>query len=424
MKTKMMMVAVMALVLMAGEAVAQFEMSGEFRPRTELRHGFQNLMPPDTDAAFFISQRTRLNLNHTDHKLSFRLVLQDVRVWGDNPQLNRFDNNSSVYEAWGEYRFTENFALRAGRQELVYDESRIFGNVDWAQQGRSHDLALFKYQNESSLKLHFGLAFNQMAERNTGTVYTIPNNYKTMQFVWFNKKFDANTLSLLLLNNGVQVVAEVGNEVYFSQTAGGRFEHKQDTWNAGIEAYLQTGKDPQNRDVSAWYAGLNTNRKLSDKLTLNFGFEWLSGTDLADMADASYNKNHSFTPLYGTNHKFNGHMDYFYVGNHINNVGLINPYGGFTFRKDKFSVQLALHAFMSDGLLPDPAQAEKNMPRYLGTEADVLFGYTFSPQFSIRAGHSQMLATESMEVLKGGSRKESNHWAWVMLVMKPQFIKN
>ena len=40
------------------------------------------------------------------------------------------------------------------------------------------------------------------------------------------------------------------------------------------------------------------------------------------MEDKDYKENNSFTPFYGTNHKFNGHMDYFYVGNHIGNVGL------------------------------------------------------------------------------------------------------
>lgn len=273
------------------------------------------------------------------------------------------------------------------------------------------------------MQVHLGLAFNQMGERNTGTLYTIPNNYKTMQFLWFNKKFEQSNLSLLVLNNGIQVVGEIGNDVYFSQTLGGRFEHKKENWDIGAEAYLQTGKDAMKRELSAWYAGLQGNRKLNENFTLNLGIEWLSGTDEQDMKDGSYNKNHSFNPLYGTNHKFNGHMDYFYVGNHINNVGLINPYGGVTYRKDKFTAQLVLHAFMSDGLLNDPANTGQTMDRYLGAEADLIFGYVVSPQFAVRAGYSQMFATESMEALKGGSRKEINNWAWIMLVMRPEFLK-
>lgn len=424
MKTNIIITALLAGTILAGTAKAQFSMSGEYRPRAEYRHGFQSLVAPDTDAAFFVSQRTRLNLNHTEKRMSFKLSLQDVRVWGDNPQLNRFDNNSSVYEAWGEFKFSEQFSIRAGRQQLVYDDSRILGNVDWAQQGRSHDLALIKYRNESDLQLHLGLAFNQMGESNTGTLYTIPNNYKTMQFLWLSKKIDQSNLSLLVLNNGIQVIGEISNHVYFSQTLGGRFEHKHNSWNMGAEAYLQTGKDAMNRNLSAWYAGLQAKRSVNENFDLNLGLEWLSGTDQAEMQDVSHNKNHSFNPLYGTNHKFNGHMDYFYVGNHINNVGLINPYGGVTFRKDKFMAQLVMHAFMSDGLLILPENTSQTMDRYLGTEADLILGYVISPQFAVRAGYSQMFATKTMEVLKGGSSEEISNWAWLMLVMNPEFIRN
>ncbi|MDZ7608893.1 MAG: hypothetical protein U5K79_25710 [Cyclobacteriaceae bacterium] len=38
-------------------------------------------------------------------------------------------------------------------------------------------------------------------------------------------------------------------------------------------------------------------------------------TDLTDTNDKSFN------PLYGTNHKFYGYMDYFYVGNSHGQVG-------------------------------------------------------------------------------------------------------
>ena len=33
----------------------------------------------------------------------------------------------------------EKFAFKVGRQEINYDDARIFGNVDWAMQARSHD---------------------------------------------------------------------------------------------------------------------------------------------------------------------------------------------------------------------------------------------------------------------------------------------
>ena len=45
-------------------ARAQFDLSGEIRPRTEYRHGFKTLGFSDQEAAFQISQRSRLNANY------------------------------------------------------------------------------------------------------------------------------------------------------------------------------------------------------------------------------------------------------------------------------------------------------------------------------------------------------------------------
>ena len=51
-----------AVFLLAGLNVfAQFKLSGEFRPRTELSHGYGTLSSDDQDASLFTAQRTRLN---------------------------------------------------------------------------------------------------------------------------------------------------------------------------------------------------------------------------------------------------------------------------------------------------------------------------------------------------------------------------
>jgi hypothetical protein len=42
---------------------------------------------------------------------------------------------------------------------------------------------------------------------------------------------------------------------------------------------------------------------------------------------------------------------------------------------------------------------------------------------SLSAGWSTILASESMELLKGGDRKSGNHWAYIMLSVTPTFIK-
>ena len=140
---KKILLAVLGLV--ATQTFAQFTLDGEFRPRTEFRNGYKTLNPSNTDAALFTSQRTRLNTKFEAEKYSFFVSIQDVRTWGDVPQLNVSDKNGlAIHEAWGLVNFN-GMTLKAGRQEIVYDDSRMFGNVGWAQQGRSHDALLIKF---------------------------------------------------------------------------------------------------------------------------------------------------------------------------------------------------------------------------------------------------------------------------------------
>jgi hypothetical protein len=399
-----------------GRMKAQFSLSGEFRPRSEFRHGYQTLMTPGDDPAFFISQRSRIILSHSQEPFSMGLSLQDIRVWGEVPQLNRTGINTNLHEAWAELALSPRTRLKAGRQEIVYDDHRIFGNVDWAQQGRSHDAAILKFSTENDYTLHAGFAFNQQSERITGTVYNL-NNYKTFQYLWLNKKWEALETSLLFLNNGWQ---NTSSNTTFSQTAGGRFVYSQGFTVAG-SAYLQTGRDQLDRSLSAHYAGAEISLPLSGVLNLQAGFELLSGTDPMDLQEPG-RQNRSFNPFYGTNHKFNGHMDYFYVGNHINNVGLRDLFGGMLYNRGQGSAGFRVHVFSSDVALVNPASPGESMPHYLGTEIDLYFGLQLYEPVALRFGYSHMLASRPMEVLKGGSRDEINNWAWLMLVFKPQFL--
>jgi hypothetical protein len=405
-------------------AFSQFTFSGEYRPRTEYRHGYKMLVKPDQDPAFFISQRARLNFNYDNKKFRVFFSLQDIRTWGSTSQLNISDGFFSVHQAWGEYFFTKHFGLRVGRQELVYDDSRIFGNVGWAQQARSHDLALFRYKKKS-FKIHLGLAYNQDKEQLNTNIYTVPKNYKTLQFLWLRKDFDNFGGSLFLMNNGVQYVDTSNGEgsVRYSQTMGTYLNFKLGIFRLNVSGYYQMGKDPANRDLSAGYLMGEVLLPFKSGFTPVLGMEHLSGTDQY-VTSPTDSKNNSFTPLYGTNHKFNGFMDYFYVGNHGNSVGLNDIYLVGKYKKKKFSSLLAFHYFASAAKVLDPANTSNTMNNYLGLEMDIVVGWALAKNVSLNAGYSQMFASETMKVLKEGDHNATNNWAWLMLTFKPQFFSN
>ncbi len=394
-------------LFLATDAHSQFILSGEFRPRTEFSRGYKTLAMEGQEMSVATAQRTRLNAIYSTEGLSTKLVLQDVRYWGSQPQLvANEDYATSIHEGWAEVLLFPNLSIRAGRQELVYDDHRIFGNVGWAHQARSHDLALFKYEEE--IKLHLGIAHHENANT-ANNIYNGPDAYKNLQFAWFNKTWENAGLSLLFLNNGVPVlISEDEEETRYGQTLGGRFLYMLEVVALAANLYGQTGEHRSGENISA----LNFLAEASMNNGFTAGYEYLSGNSY-DKTDKVY----AFNPLYGTNHKFNGFMDYFFVGNHINSVGLQDAYLKYSHSVNRIRLGADLHYFASAGEIAPDAK------KYLGTELDLAVSYALQPAATISAGWSVMFAGESMELLKGGDHTAGQHWGYIMLSVTPAFIK-
>ena len=96
----------------------------------------------------------------------FKVSVQNIRVWGDVSTLASDDQAMALHEAWAEAILSEKFSMKLGRQEIDYDDSRIFGNVGWAQQARSHDAFLFKITPNENQRVDVGIAYDgDLAER-------------------------------------------------------------------------------------------------------------------------------------------------------------------------------------------------------------------------------------------------------------------
>lgn len=399
----------------------EFNVSAELRPRYEYRHGFKQPISSTDDAANFVSQRTRLNIKFKDEKYTLFLAIQNVNVWGDVSTLATDSKNGiAFHEAWAEYFINPKISVKFGRQEIYYDDQRIFGAVGWAQQARSHDALLVKFKTGERGKLHFGFALNANNETLVAEDYNV-NQYKVFQYAWYNTKFNDDLgLSALFLNNGMEYDNSNGERnVAYSQTIGARVTFNKKRFTADVATYYQGGRTPLSigkTDLSAYYFSVNAKFKLTDQFKIGAGFELLSGND----QDAATTTDNAFKPFYGTNHKFNGWMDYFYVGSHMNSVGLIDINVPITFSKDKFSAALIPHIFSADGTIlnPDATKADA----YLGTEIDFTVGYKLHKSLSFNLGYSQMFATDSMQLIKGGDVNETNNWAWAMITFKPNLF--
>ncbi len=416
MKKEFILTFLVALIVITTKA-QQFDLSAEIIPRYENRHGFGTLIDENTDGANFVSQRTRLIFGFKQDKLKLKVSLQNVRVWGDVSTMATDDNASALHEAWAEGILNNKVSFRLGRQEIIYDDHRIFGNVDWAQQARSHDAFLFKYKPDENNRLDVGFALNADSQSNVDNLYSNAAGYKTFQYAWYHGDFKNFGLSFLLLNTGIEYL-QTNNEqtVDYMQTIGSRVTYKFGKFNANAATYFQSGQSLDNNVSASYYAG-NVDYKLTGNFNIGAGIEVLSGKDMND----SSTDIKSFAPLFGTNHKFNGWMDYFYVGNHANSVGLTDIYLTLAYKKDRFSAKIIPHFFSAAG---DVFDGSEKMDNNLGTEIDITIGYKISKDIMLNAGYSKMYATDSMEILKGGDKDADNSWSWVMFTFKPKLFSH
>jgi hypothetical protein len=413
--------------LFSNVAHAQFNLDGQIVQRAEYRHGYGRLFEEGDEAAKFIAQRARLNAQYEIESFKFYVSIQDVRTWGNTPQVKLSDNYLSVHEAWAETQLFDNFTVKLGRQELNYDNFRFLGNLDWALQGRAHDFALLKYE-KGTMKLHAGAGYNQNDQSLSGTLYTIPNQYKAAQFVRYENRTANFQFSALFWNNGLQYantdaagqILEEG--IRYRQTLGlPTLKYQLGNTTLSGFYYYQFGEDGAGRDVQAFDASAQVSHLIpmdseqGTSLRLTAGIEVLSGTDTNDFTG----ENKSFSPLYGTNHAHNGYMDMFYVGGrHENSVGLQD-----IFLRIRYDVNPKLFASLNGHYFRSYADIYSNgntLDKHLGYETDLALGYILNSAVSVQAGYSQVFAGDTLEYLHNVQNPaDVQNWGYLMLVYRP-----
>lgn len=436
------------------ELNAQFSVSGQLRTRSELRDGQGTPSLKDTVPAFFTSQRTRLNFGYSAHRFKIYTSLQDVRVWGqDASSINRNNTDAfdgfMVHEAWGEIslvdtgKVVKNLTLKIGRQELVYDDVRLLGNLDWLQQARRHDAALIKFEH-NGITAHLGAAYNQNAERKSNTIYNgvpvgypastngMASMYKSMQFLYVAKKLSFGNASFLVFKDDFSKYSFAAadslkkNPVY-SREAWSRFTVGGNLFGAvfkklgfALSAFYQGGQYRDGTELNEYLLSASALYAATSKLSVGPGIDITSGNNGSDPTKRSQR----FDPLYGTPHKFWGYMDYFYVADGFGPGGLVNYYLKTKFKaKENFMLNLDIHRFALADAIEDESGGE--LEKSLGTEVDFVLNYGLTKVVNIEGGFSAMFLTPTMVSPKVKNVKGADDvatWAYLMISIKPDFL--
>ncbi len=396
---------------------SQFTLEGEFRPRTELfGNGFNYRYQPatatpagnlsgreGTTAYLGTSVRAALKAKYATETYQVYMSVQEVFQFGDRRQISAAGNgNFRVQEAWVDIRLSDKWRFKFGRQPLSYDDQRILGGLAWAQQARTHDVGILKFKDSGfSLDAGYSLNTNGGNVFNTAALFT----YRELAFIHANKKFGNVSLSALLLGNVFQDGTENKAGLF---TGGIHAKGSFGKFGLSANAYLQDGDRVSGvNDIpveGAYLLGLDATYKVSDKVTILAGGEIISGAG---------DNGPGFFPLYGTNHKFNGLMDRFYVGNHAIGRGLVDLNLGAKFKLGKgYNLTLKGHNFTE----------ESGAGNSLGQEVDLVLAKGFKG-FKLVAGYSQFFESDDFPNPAGNPEAKSfQNWAWAMLVFKPKFL--
>lgn len=448
------LLALIAWIGLENRLLAQVSFSGLIRTRSEVRNGQGTLSTAGAPPAFFTSQRTRFNVSYAGHRFRIYTSLQDVRVWGqDASSINRITTDAydglMLHEAWGEFslvdtgRVVKTFSLKVGRQELVYDDVRLLGNLDWLQQARRHDAALLKFEHRG-WTTHAGFAYNQNAERKTGTIYNgVPAGYpattnglgvmyKSMQFLYLAKKLPFGNASLLALKDDFSKFSFtdsdslMANPLYKSSvwsryTAGANlFGNAGKKLTFGLSAFYQGGAYRDGTSLNEYLISASFLYAATSRFTAGPGVDITSGNNGSDPS----RKFQRFDPLYGTPHKFWGYMDYFYVADAFGPGGLVNYYLKTKFKaKDNLLLTADLHRFA----LPEAMTSEtgENLDKALGTEIDVVLNYGLTKVINLEGGFSTMFSTPTMasaKVKNVTNADDVSTWAYLMISIKPDML--
>jgi len=212
--------------------------------------------------------------------------------------------------------------------------------------------------------------------------------------------------------------------MYHAYTYGGNLKYSDPASPLSVlaTAYLQGGKNISGSKMNGSQLALNIDYKFSTVLSANIGSNYISGdNNTTDGIQSNFKK------LYGTDHSFNGSMEYWKVPL---TQGLLDYYAGVGGKINKnLSLEGTFHLFDSEysGLNKKKIAFGKN----LGSELDIVINYKLNTWSMVQAGWSTYFANNNTLVAKDiitsstvTPTTRTPQWAYVMLTIKPTFLNN
>lgn len=376
----------------------------QYRPRLFIDSGANFTAGTFVDRVL-INHRARLGamVKKADF-FAVHIQLQDVRVWGEELDVtNDFDASGfDMHQGYVAFNMTKYLEAKIGRQEIIFDNHRLVGNLGWYQRARSFDAARLNIKVPDVLTAS---AFWSMAlEPTAHPDGTVPAG-RTSEI-----GFGGIHVAIAALKNpGISLSYLVHENVPAKETrhtVGGQASGKVGGLSYQVEGFYQLGqtqftnamaeaiKEPISAFMAAAKVGYDIN--VATKPNITAAIDYLSGTD----ATNPNRRTGVFDTLYATNHAFYGEMDFFLnIPAQTAGLGLMDIWGKVGFNPTSaLNLSLMVHYFATAKAPAAMGPAAGNTA--LGLEFDLKAMYKINKNLSVDLFYGAFLPSEGWRALK------------------------
>jgi len=462
---------------------ADISFSGQLLTRYEMNeHGTNanNTFNDESAPGDFIVSRTRIAADvAVNDSTSAFIQMSRNSTWGSNTadnnntggdtgaangsfQVSDADAKLGLHQA---YFTLKNFAtlpadLKMGRQQIVLDGHRIFGNTIWTVGQQTHDAIRLDHKHDNmSFSYAYIVASEAGSTANNDTDQDASNEIDAHMAYFKYAGILGGNLSLTYAG----IIDPCGNS---SSCTTAPAEGQNDMHTLGFrqagqlygidyrgEYYYQWGDANQDADAmtggtatgvgvdrDAYMFGIRVGKAFNNvnmKPSLTIWYDYLSGTEDSDLTDSNA-KFKSFNPVFDTGHKFYGLQDLYLgvgTGNQTNGTGglglqdlalktKMSPMPGWTFKMDYHWFYTAESVTAnSNRLVADFGQdnalggAQRNTGNDLGNELDLSLQNKYNANTTITAGFSNYSTTQAFRNLRNVDGGSAN-WAYLMFDVK------
>jgi len=455
-------------VSFSGQVLHRYEVNEH---GTNNNHTFNN----GSDAADFMVSRVRLNADvAVNDSTSAFIQMSRNSTWGSNGQDNNntggdsgandgsfeVSDNDAKLGLHQAYFTLKNFAglpadLKMGRQQIVLDGHRLFGNTIWTVGQQTHDAVRLDHKHDNMSFSYAWIVNSEGGTPGNNAAISTNNEIETHMAYFKYAGILGGNLSITYAgiidpcgnnSNCTNAPSDTRNNMH---TIGARQAGQLFGIDYRGEYYYQFGDANQDADalVGGTATGVEVDREaymfgvrigktfknVTMKPSLTIWYDYLSGTEDSDLVDGDTTRNSavdakwkSFNPVFDTGHKFYGLQDLFLgigtgsatsgtQGLGLQDLALktkLSPAPGWTFKAD-------YHWFSTaESVSANSVRAVSlGGSNEMGNEIDLTLVNKYNANTTITAGFSNYTTTVAFRDLRNVLGDGAN-WAYLMFDVK------